>query len=147
MPHAEYSILTFDPREKEWRVDLLQCITDLCFHTNFRINERHNRGGKPCAFCIWDARFLCHWGGGGPQKYTVVMDRGEEEMMAQLHVLKTCIRLSVKQRRVSGLIYQIGNVCLAFIKWIPQGLWWGEAFIIICYNNAVDSWNCFYHFL
>lgn len=55
-------------------------------------------------------------GGGGPQKYTVVMDRGEEEMMAQLHVLKTCIRLSVKQRRVSGLIYQIGNVCLAFIK-------------------------------
>lgn len=35
--------------------------------------------------------------------------RGEEEMMGQLHALKTCIRLSVCQVEacVSGLIYQL----------------------------------------
>lgn len=44
-------------------------------------------------------------------------------MIGQIHALKSCIRLSVKWRRVSGLKNQIGHVCLAVIKRIPQGLW------------------------
>lgn len=56
------------------------------------------------------------------QKYTVVMN-GEEETIGQLHALNSCVKLTVKWRRVWGLINQIGHVCLAFIKRIPQGLW------------------------
>ncbi len=130
-PHTEYSILTFDPKEER------ESEGEICFSANFRINERHNRGGKPCAYCIWSARFLWHL------KIYCSDGQGDEEMIGQVHALKSCIRLSLKWRRVSGLKNHIGHVCLAFIQRIPQGLGWGEAFIIMCYNNADDFWNFF----